>query len=261
MSLVKFEIKTEFVGELILNRPEKMNAFSGEMMRDFLNALLEAKDAISKNKVRVVLLRSAAAPKAFCAGADLGERIKMSIEEVSATLKTQRSIMDSVASLEVPVIASVSGIAFGGGLELALCADYRVLLQSAQIGLTETKLAIIPGAGGTQRLRNIVGEAKAKELILFAKKLSAGDALICGLANEVSLDADATAMERARELLQAGPVALSAAKKAIEGYRQKSTSTDLDFERRCYEMVLNTQDRVEGLKAFVEKRNPQYQGK
>jgi methylglutaconyl-CoA hydratase len=261
MSLVELHIPPDRLAEVILNRPEKLNAFSTEMMKDFSNVLGELENAISNDQVRVVLIRSSAAPKSFCAGADLGERVAMSESQVSQTLLTQRSIMDRVAALMVPTIAVIDGIAFGGGLELALSCDLRVASTAAQIGLTETKLAIIPGAGGTQRLRVIVGEAKAKELIFLARRLSAVEALSLGLVNKMSDQALVEARSLANEMLTCGPLALKAAKKSIEAYRRPEFAKQLDSERACYESVLKSQDRVEGLKAFVEKRIPKYLGR
>lgn len=261
MPLVELEFNKPFIAELILNRADKLNAFSQQMMVDFMAVLKTLAVSVQNDQTRVVVIRSSASPKAFCAGADLNERMKMSASEVSETLKTQSALMNAVAGLPVPVIVAISGVAFGGGLELALCGDYRVSSQPSMMGLTETKLAIIPGAGGTQRLRWIVGEAKAKELIYFGKRLSGEEALKIGLVNELDSDPNAVALARATELLESGPVALRAAKKSIEGYRAKTALQDLQIERDCYEMVLHTQDRIEGLKAFSEKRKPLYQGK
>lgn len=261
MSLVELQVHGDHSAELILNRPEKMNALSGEMLKDFSTALEAVEKNIAKGQVHVVILRSAAAPKAFCAGADLGERIAMDEEQVSATLGIQRIIMDRVAALTVPVIAVVDGMAFGGGLELALCCDLRIASLGSQMGLTETKLGIIPGAGGTQRLRVIVGEAKAKEMVFLGKRLSAGEALILGLVNSVEINALETAQRLAQEMLTAGPLALRAAKQAIEAYRHGEFPKQLDAERAAYEIVLRSQDRIEGLKAFTQKRTPKYQGR
>jgi len=261
MKLIQFTKPSRTVGEILLNRPDKLNALSLKMITEFLEILDQVELEAAQLKLHIVTLKSAAAPKAFCAGADLSERVKMSEKEVSETLKIQRQLMDRVAGLPCPVLASINGIAFGGGLELALCADWRVMNSNTQIGLTETQLAIIPGAGGTQRLRMIVGEARAKEMIYFAKKIDAPTALNLGLVNEISDAPDKVLEERVQELLAKGPLALFAAKRAIEGYRSFDNLRIFDFERECYESVLKSEDRVEGLNAFVEKRSPRYHGK
>jgi methylglutaconyl-CoA hydratase len=247
------------IASLFLNRPEKMNAFSLQMLEELLLQLEALSTHAAEKKVSCLLVRTTNS-KAFCAGADLSERIKMNVEEVSQTLALQRKVMDRLSLISCPTIAVIQGLAFGGGLELALCCDLRIASKQALLGLTETKLAIIPGAGGTQRLTRILGPALAKQLIFRGQKLNAGEAHQAGLVNAVSENADQEALAWAAEIVEGGPVALEAAKMAIDGGMGLELNLALDFERKAYEKVLHTEDRIEGLKAFVEKRKPAYKG-
>ncbi|KAL3918943.1 MAG: hypothetical protein SGILL_004004 [Bacillariaceae sp.] len=164
----------------------------------------------------------------------------------------------------MPVIAAVEGVAVGGGLELALAADLRVAGAAATLGLPETSLAIIPGAGGTQRLPRLIGVARAKELIWTGRKLSGEEALQYGLVEEVVPAGEATnrAMALALHIAQNGPIAIRASKQAIDrGLECNNMMDALEIERQCYAKVLPTQDRLEGLAAFKEGRKPQYTGR
>jgi methylglutaconyl-CoA hydratase len=259
LAYLEYDIDEKRLAYLVLNRPEKMNALSKEMILQLQSCLDELSQKAKTKSVSCVIVKTNQ-PKAFCAGADLSERIAMNSAEVSQTLASQRKIMDSLAALECVTIASVQGLAFGGGLELALSCDLRIAATGAQMGLTETKLAIIPGAGGTQRLTRLLGVGKSKELIFRGRRLSAEEAFQIGLVNEVASDSDSISKKWGKEICEAGPVALVAAKQAIDGGLSLSLSQALDHERSCYEKVLNTEDRIEGLKAFSEKRKPNYKG-
>ncbi|HEY1100087.1 MAG TPA: enoyl-CoA hydratase-related protein, partial [Myxococcota bacterium] len=201
--------------------------------------------------------------KAFCAGADLKERKGMSPTEVRAFLRRIKGIMDLVERVPMPTIAAIEGVAFGGGCELALACDMRVLGKGATIGLTECALGIIPGAGGTQRLPRLIGPAKAKELIFTARKLDADAALAVGLANHVVAagNALARALELANEIAGTAPIAVEAAKAAIDGGLSTGISEGLLLEARAYEVTLYTEDRKEALAAFAEKRKPVFHGR
>jgi enoyl-CoA hydratase/carnithine racemase len=208
------------------------------------------------------VLITGAGDKAFCAGADLKERKAMSAERVPQFVKNIRKLMDDVEALPQPTIAVVNGFAFGGGTELMLACDLRIAAAHAQFGLTEAALAIIPGAGGTQRLPRLIGKARAKDLILTARKLDAVEAERIGLVNRIAapgqLRAEAAAL--AKSIADNGPVAVRAAKAAIDGGCELPLPQGLQFEARCYERVLPTQDRLEALAAFAEKRKPRYIG-
>ncbi|MDW7711920.1 MAG: enoyl-CoA hydratase-related protein [Deferrisomatales bacterium] len=244
---------------LTLNRPEAMNSVNVAMLRDLRSAL---EDVQFDPEARCVIV-TGAGEKAFCAGADLKERAGMSEVEVRRYIETIRNTFTLVENLSVPVIAAVNGVALGGGTELALASDLRVAADTATLGLTETSLAIIPGAGGTQRLPRIVGKAKAKELVLTARRIDAQEALAIGLANKVvpaaSLLDEARAMAEA--ITRNGPVAVRLAKRAIDRGMEMDLASALVFESTCYEITIPTEDRREGLLAFREKRKPVYKGR
>ncbi|VEU34600.1 unnamed protein product [Pseudo-nitzschia multistriata] len=203
--------------------------------------------------------------RVFSAGADLKERATMTQDEAAEYVTLLRDTMERFACLPMPVIAAIEGVAVGGGLELALAADIRVASSKAVLGFPETSLAIIPGAGGTQRLPRLVGASRAKELVWTGRRLSGREAGECGLVTDV-VPEGGSATERALELAFAiaahGPVAVRASKAAIdEGGRSASMAEALDVERRCYARVLPTEDRLEGLAAFREGRAPNYRGR
>lgn len=242
-----------------LNRPERMNALSRATVRR-LGEL--AREAASDSSIRAVVI-TGAGERAFCAGADLKERRGMNEEDVRDFLGLYRAAFDSLAALPKPTIAAMNGVAFGGGLEVALACDLRVMVPDTKIGLTEVSLAIIPGAGGTQRLTRIVGVAKAKELILLARRIEAPEALRLGIVNAVASEGE-TALDCALRLgasfENAAPIALAAALEAIDGAGDLTLDAGLLHERRCYERTLASTDRLEALAAFRDKRPPVYKG-
>jgi len=200
----------------------------------------------------------------FCAGADLKERKTMNEEEVKVFVRKLRSTFSMFEQMECPTISVLDGPSLGGGLELALCSDLRVATSQAFFALPETGLAIIPGAGGTQRLARLIGVSRAKELIFTGSRVKAEDALSLGLVNYVSPDfeqAVAKAVELAGVISEKGPIAIRAAKKAVHYGIDLPLDQGLALEDECYKMVINTEDRLEGLKAFAEKRPPVYKGK
>lgn len=253
--------RSDGVLTLTLNRPEALNAFS----RELLDALARAVDEANFDpESRVVIVTGARGDKAsFSTGADLKERATMSDDEVRRFIFKIRNTFTALENLRKPVIAAMNGFAFGGGLELALACDIRIAAAGAQMGLTETSLAIIPGAGGTQRLPRIVGIAKAKELIYTAKRISAEEALAIGLVNQV-VPADRL-MEAARSLAlkicENGPIAIQQAKFALSKGFDAPLEVGLNIESNAYWLCIPTEDRQEGLRAFREKRKPRYQGR
>ncbi|KAM9083542.1 methylglutaconyl-CoA hydratase, mitochondrial isoform 2-T2 [Megaptera novaeangliae] len=199
-------------------------------------------------------------------GADLKERVKMNSSEVGPFVSKIRAVINEIANLPVPTIAAIDGLALGGGLELALACDIRVAASSAKMGLVETKLAIIPGGGGTQRLPRAIGMSLAKELIFSARVLDGQAAKAVGLISHVleqNQEGDAAyrkALDLAREFLPQGPVAMRVAKLAINQGMEVDLITGLAIEEACYAQTIPTKDRLEGLLAFKEKRTPRYKG-
>lgn len=243
-----------------LDRPDRMNALSRAAVRE-LGRL--AREAAEDRDLRAVVL-TGAGDKAFCAGADLKERRSMDLEDTRDFLPLYRALFGAIDRLPVPVIAALNGVAFGGGLELALACDFRVAAPHVKLGLTETSLGIIPGAGGTQRITRIVGEARAKELILLATRLTAAEALSIGLLTRVADEGQSAldcALELAARFENAAPVAIAAALEAIDGASELPLEAGLSLETRCYERTLVTEDRLEALAAFAEKRPPKFTGR
>lgn len=244
---------------LTLNRPEVMNAFNFAM----LNALKEKVEALHfDSDVRVVII-TGAGEKAFCAGADLKERATMPEDKVKQFIFTIRNLFTFIEYMNKPVIAAVNGIALGGGTELALACDIRIASTNASMGLTETRLAIIPGAGGTQRLPRLIGRGKAKELIFTGRRVDAQEALDIGLVNKICppdklID---TCMEMASMICETGPIAIQQAKYAINYGLEVDLHTGLAIESNAYWITIPTEDRLEGLRAFKEKRKPVYKGR
>lgn len=245
---------------LTINRPDALNCFNMPLLKTFGNVIQEI---AFRPEVRVVIITGSQSGKnAFRTRADLKERATMSPDEVRLFIQTIRNLFTAIEELPKPVIAAVNGYAFGGGLELALACDIRIASMNAVVGLTETSLAIIPGAGGTQRLPRIVGIARAKEMILRARRIQAEEGLAIGLFVEV-VDVDkllGRAMEIAAEIAANGPVALAQAKYAVNKGSEVSLPVGLAIESNAYAVVIPTKDRIEGLTAFREKRKPVYKG-
>lgn len=253
------EERQDQVAVLTLNRPQVMNSFNFAMLR----ALKERMEVLHFDpEVRVVIV-TGAGDKAFCAGADLKERATLSEQQVREFIFTIRNLFTFIEYLNKPVIAAVNGIALGGGTELALACDLRLAAEKATMGLTETRLAIIPGAGGTQRLPRLVGRGKAKELIFTGRRVEAQEALQIGLVNQVcppeKLLDECRAM--AAMICETGPIAIQQAKYAINYGLEADLHTGLAIESNAYWVTIPTEDRVEGLTAFREKRKPVYKGK
>jgi enoyl-CoA hydratase/carnithine racemase len=244
---------------LTLQRPEAANALSRALVAR-LHAELTALEALP-DLTAVVL--AGVEGKAFCAGADLKERLTMTFAETHTFLDELGALANAIADFPRPVIAAISGAALGGGLEIALACDFRIADLSARLGLAEVRLGIIPGAGGTQRLSRLCGMAVAKELILTGQRIDADRALSVGLVSRVVPVGElrSAVMALATELSGAGPLALAQAKRAVTQGFDLPIDQALALERRCYEAVLASEDRNEGLRAFVEKRPPRFSGK
>ena len=224
----------------------------------------EQLDSIQNDgKMRAVILRSSTAGM-FCAGADLKERLSVSNEDTEKIVKGLRATFHRFYQLPVPVIACMDGPCLGGGLELALACDIRIATEGTKIGLPETGLAIIPGAGGTARLPRIVSPNIARELIFTGRILTPQEALNLNIINFVTKDFDSAyqqGLELADKICNKGPLAIRAAKRAMNSSTDLNIEGALISEEACYKTIVATEDRIEGLKAFVEKRKPSYKGK
>ena len=250
----------DHIGVLTLNRPP-VNALNRGLVAELAQAAERIEAQVQANEVRAVVL--AAEGKYFCAGADLKERLGMPEEEVAPTVRNIGNSVRKLAEISVPTIAALQGSAFGGGFEVALAADIRIVVDTAQLGLRETALAIIPAAGGTQRLTRLVGPSNAVLWVTTARLFSAQEALQQGAVNEV-VPADRLlprALEIAREIAANGPLAVRQAKRAVLGGLGLPLDQALEFEFECYQKIIPTRDRVEGLQAFKEKRPPRYEGR
>lgn len=241
-----------------LNRPESMNSLSRELLAD-LNKLVTE---ISVDKTVRVVVITGAGEKSFCSGADLKERATMSPIEVKQYIQMIRNTFTMVENLPQPVIAAVNGFAFGGGTELALASDIRIAAPNATMGLTETSLGIIPGAGGTQRLARLLGKGKAKEMVFTAHKAKADEAYAIGLVNQIAPEGGLidAALAMAARIKKNAPIALEMAKYAINYGSEVDLGSGLAIESNCYAVTIPTKDRIEGLTAFREKRAPVYTG-
>ncbi|KAL5245188.1 hypothetical protein ACI65C_012599 [Semiaphis heraclei] len=245
-----------------LNRPGSKNAINKHMIDQLLNTF---KQLYNDNDTKAVIFRSLV-KGIFCSGADLKERLKLPTSDVGRRVSEIRNLANVIENVPVPVIAAVDGAALGGGFELALSCDFIVSASNSIFGLVETRLGIIPGAGGTQRLARAVGGSLAKELIYTARLFKAQQALQYGAVNRVSeqneegTGAYKCALQIAREIIPNGPFAVKMAKKAISHGQQVDINNGCAIEEFCYSQIIPTKDRMEGLLAFVEKRKPNYTG-
>jgi enoyl-CoA hydratase/carnithine racemase len=241
-----------------INRPERRNALD----RPTLAAGRQLIRDIHYDKSARVLIVTGAGDKAFCAGADLKEREHMTMVEVRQYIRYIRDTFTEVENLPIPVIAAINGVSMGGGTELALACDIRVIDPEAKMALNETSLAIIPGGGGTVRLPRLVGRGRAKDIILTARWVNAEEALSIGLAQRISPKGEALehAIGIAEQIINNGPIAITQAKYVINRGLEVPLEDALQMESDAYEVCIPTQDRVEALNAFKEKRKPEFKG-
>ncbi len=243
-----------------IDRADRMNALSRATLLAFGRI---GRELASDASLRAIVV-TATGDKAFCAGADLKERQGMDENAVRDQVKLYRTELCWLDRLPVPVVAALNGVTLGGGLELALLADLRVAAAHAVIGLPETTIGIIPGAGGTQRLPRVVGEARAKELILLGRRLSADEALAIGLVNRVTpagVDLLDDTLAFIAPISQGAPIAQAAALRAIDLSFETGLEHGLELERVLYDECLRSEDRSEALRAFAEKRKPEFKGR
>lgn len=247
------------IARVTINRPDSRNALS-KATCERLSGI--ARELSQDETVRGVIL-TGAGHRAFCAGADLKERRGVDAAGTKPYLDAISGAATAWAEIPQPTLALVNGAAFGGGMELCLACDFRIAAASAVFALTEVKLGIMPGAGGTQRLPRLVGIAAAKELILLGRRIDAARAHEIGLVMEVCPDDElAAAGDRiADELAACAPMSVRMAKRAIDRGFEQSIESGLRIERECYDVTLFTDDRNEGLRAFAEKRAPRFTGR
>lgn len=245
-----------------LNRPSARNALGSSLTASLMSAVDEI---CSNENARVLILRSLV-PGIFCSGADLKERLKLTNKEVGETVAKLNALALAIENIPIPTIAAIDGVAFGGGLEIALGCDIRIVSEHSKMGLVETKWAIIPGAGGSQRLPRIINPAIAKEMIYCARVIDGHEAKQIGLANHLvnqNSSSDAAfqkSVSIAREILANGPLGVRMAKVSINKGLETDIVTGCKLELLCYSQLIPTTDRIEGLKAFKENRPPQFKG-
>ena len=250
-------LREEGIATLTLVRPP-VNALGRKLIEE-LNDALAALEAETTLRALIV----AADGKAFSAGADLKERQSMTAQDVLRWVPYLSGTFSRLAAIPAPTIAAIQGIAAGGGFELALACDLRIAERGAAVGLRETALAIIPGAGGTQRLSRLIGTGRAKRWIFTARLHSPEEAIADGALDRVVEPGEAlpAAREMAREIAVNGPLAVRAAKRAIDGGFGMPMDRALDLERRAYESIIPTEDRQEAIRAFAEKRPAVFKGR
>lgn len=258
-SVLLKDLRPDGICVLTINRPDAMNAMNGELVEAFRSQFLEL---FGDPSIRVVIL-TGSGDRVFCAGADLKERAKMSPKEVSDRILAYGEAFTAISGVDKPVICALNGHAFGGGLEIALSCDIRVLAEEAQVGLTELHLGIIPGAGGTQRLARLIGASKAKDLMFRAARLKGSEAVAWGVVNYATPRENLLnfAIDLAKQMTKAAPIAVAQAKLAVDQGMDMMLEDALRWESECYAQTIPTEDRLEGLAAFAEKREPVWKGR
>ncbi len=251
--------KEDGIARIIINRPEKRNALNRAARLEMVKAL---EDAEGDRSIKVMIL-SGAGGKSFMAGSDLTELSRFSPLEMEAfTSSLGGSFYTRFEHSDRPVIAMIDGLCLGGGLELAMACDIRIASESSKFGQPEMLLGIIPGSGGTQRLPRLVGPGKAKELILTGITIDAGEALRIGLVNQVVAGdkLEETVMTLARRMTRQSPLALKWAKKAINVSQETGLGAGMAYETLADCLLFTAKDREEGMRAFFEKRKPEFKG-
>lgn len=254
MAKVKYETEGR-IGIITIDSPP-VNALD----KDLLTELSDTLDGIGDEVGAVIV--TGAGEKAFVAGADIKEFPELKGDAGEALCRRGQAIFQKLADLKHPTIAAVDGYALGGGLELALACDFRVASAKSQLGLPETSLGVIPGYGGTQRLARLIGPGKAKQMIFSAEPLSAEEAHRVGLV-EVLVESGVMdeAKAWAEKILKRGPLAVQAAKRAVNGGLETTLEEGLKLEAKQFGTVCDSEDKGEGVAAFFEKRKPNFQGK
>ncbi len=246
------------LGTLYIDRQEALNALNIDVLSELRDVL---KQVEARDDIRVLIL-TGAGERAFVAGADIKEMLPLTPLETREFASLGHEVTRLLERIEKPVIAAINGYALGGGCELALACDIRIASENARIGLPEVGLGIFPGFGGTQRLTRLLGRGRASELIFTGDPVEAKEAERIGLVNRV-VPADRLLEEvkaLGRKLTQRGPLGLRLAKNAIHQSQETGLSSGLAYEVEAFSLVHSTEDKVEGLKAFTEKREPTFRG-
>jgi enoyl-CoA hydratase len=246
------------IATLTINRPEKLNALNIATRREVAEALDEWRD---DKEIRVVIL-TGAGDKAFVAGADINEFAERTAVEQRAVMKA-KSIFTAAEDFPKPLIAMINGFCLGGGCELALACDLRIASDRARFGQPEINLGIIPGGGGTQRLTRLIGEGKAMQLILTGEIIDAQEAYRLRLVNEVypHTELREKTLELANKIAEKSPVALAMAKTAVKNAARTTLREGLDAEIDLFALCFSSEDKEEGVRAFLEKRKPDFKGR
>ena len=246
------------VALITINRPDKLNALNIKTREELANALDELR---ADAEIRVVVL-TGAGEKAFVAGADINEFAGRTAVQQRAVMKA-RNIFVTAEDFPKPLIAMINGFCLGGGCELALSCDIRIASEKARFGQPEINLGIIPGGGGTQRLTRLVGEGKAMQMILSGEMIDAQEAHRLGLVNEVHTVAEleAKTFELANKIAEKSPVALAMAKTAVKAAARTTLREGLDQEIDLFALCFSSEDKEEGVRAFLEKRKPEFKGR
>ncbi|KAK6536434.1 hypothetical protein TWF281_000670 [Arthrobotrys megalospora] len=247
---------------LLLNRPTAKNALSWDLLKAFREEIDAIASEAGKGETRALVIGSSesGAGGVFCAGADLKERKTFTPAQTTTFLHTLNTTFTTLSNLLIPTISCIPTHAHGGGLELALSTDLRVTTPSAQLSLPETRLGIIPGAGGTRRIGQIISRSRALDMVLTGRRVGAAEALNWGLVDRVTeegKDVNEEGVELAKRICEGGPLAIVAAKRAVK----VGLDGGLDIEGLAYGGVIESEDKYEALKAFGEKRKPEFKGR
>lgn len=252
--------KKENYAILMVDIPKTRNALSVPIV-EYIDTLID--EVVSDKKVHCLVI-TGGGPKSFIAGADIGQLVKMSPEESRYSIEVGHKLFSRIETLDIPVVAAVNGYCLGGGLEIAMCCDIRVCSANAKFGLPEINIGMIPGWGGTLRLPRLIGESRAKNMMLRGKMITSQEALDYGLVAEVYGDVDTLrvkAEELARELAEKAPITMKIDKRLIYDAVGKQPTDIAQRDALALGFVFTTHDAIEGLKAFLEKRPAQYEGR
>ena len=247
------------VGLITVNRPKQLNALNAQTLMDLLGAVA----SVSSDDEVLVLVLTGAGDKAFVAGADIKEMLEFTVEQGRAFAELGHKVCTTLEEIKQPVIAAVNGFALGGGTELALACDLIYASKDARFGQPEVNLGVMPGFGGTQRLPRREGLAKGRELIYTGEMIDAEEALRIGLVNAVfsSVELMNKVMERAKLIASKGPLAVAQSKKSIYHGYDLALPSALELERQIFAGLFASSDQKEGMRAFSEKRKPEFKGK